>query len=140
MNGWRARLVLAAGFYVVNAIHGMATDTFPNTPEWLLAYHGTACALDFLLLRCAPLLIAGRLCDDIQALCFASMFMNALGWALYLAYIPPDLCNILVLGIIHVQYIRLLFVDRRDADIDGRDLFRCHAGSWREFNFGKALS
>lgn len=140
MNGWRSRLVLAAVFLAVNTMHTMVTDSFPNTPGWMLAYHGSAAAVDYVLLRCSPWLIAGQLCNDIEALCFASMFINALGWVLYMAKIPPVSYDTLTLGIIYVQYFRLLFMDRHDAHNLRRALFRGLAGSGSEFNPRKAHS
>jgi len=140
MNGWRSRLVLSAVFLAVNTTHNMVTEPFPNTPGWMLVYHGSAAAVDYLLLRCSPWFIAGQLCDDIEALCFASMFANSLGWALYMAKIPPEFYDTLTLGIIYVQYFRLLLMDRHDAHTFGRALFRGLAGSGPEFHPRKAHS
>lgn len=138
MNGWRFRLVLAGIFYVSAKVHEFATASFGNSDEWMLLYHGSAATVDLLLMYCAPWLIQGRLCDDIQATCIASIFVNALGWALYLAYTPPVIYNSLIAGICYVQFARLLFVDRDDADTIGRALLRGLAGGRSKFHSQEA--
>ena len=134
MNGWRFRLLYGLVLFVAARIHSYATASFPNTPEWMLIYHGSAAAVDLILLKCAPWLTDGRLCDDMQATCFASMSVNGLGWLLYLAYTPPVFYDTLIAGICYVQFFRLLFVDRHDADRLGRALLRCSAGCRAELH------
>lgn len=121
MNGWRSRLTLGALFWVAIQAHGIFTGPLPNTDFGMLVFHGTAALVDLLLLTCAPRFIDGRLCDDIQALCLASIVGNALGWAMYLANAPPDIFNTLMWGLSYVQWGRLLIVDDADdVDIAGR--------------------
>lgn len=87
-----------------------------NTPEMMAVYHGSAGAVDLFLLWMAQHHISGRLCDHIQASCIASVVINFVGYRLYMAYIPPDFYNYLIAGVCYVQYLRLLFVGRHDAD------------------------
>ena len=133
MNGWRFRMVLALVFYATAKIHEFATSSFGNTDEWMLAYHGSAAAVDLILLYCCPWLVQGSLCDDIQATCIASIVVNALGWALYLAYSPPVIYNSLITGLCYVQFARLLLMDRHDADTVGRAIFCGLAGGRSKF-------
>jgi len=116
MNGWRARLFLLAIFFIAPWVHEFLTAEFPNTPEAMAVYHGTAGAVDWFLLYSAPRLISGRLCDDMQASCLASIVVNFAGFCAYMAYTPPVICNALIAGISYMQYLRILYVDRHDAD------------------------
>lgn len=111
MNGWRSRLTLGALMWVAIQAHGIFTDSLPNSPWGMLVFHGSAATVDLFLLMCAPFFIDGRLCDDIEALCLASIVGNALGWALYLAYASPDFYNTYMWGLSYVQWGRLLLDD-----------------------------
>lgn len=114
MNCWRSRLVLGLVFLVAAHMHGLVTESLPNSPESMLIYHGSAGAVDLVLLSCAPWLIHGRLCDDIQALCLASIVANFLGYLAYLAYFPPVFYDTAILGICYAQYGRLIVGDNND--------------------------
>jgi len=120
MNGWRSRISLILIFVISSWIHAHATASLPNNPEALDLYHGSASAVDWLLLFSAPMLISGRLCDDIQASCIASVIINFAGFCAYMAYAPPDVYNHLIEGLSYVQYLRLLYVGRYDADYHER--------------------
>jgi len=117
MNDWRSRLLLILLFYTVGTAHGYLTDSWPNTREWMLAYHGSAALCDFALMVCAANLLAGRLSFDVQMLCWFSIVFNAFGWIAYLAYAPPAPYNVLMQGLMYVQYFWLLFI----GTINGND-------------------
>lgn len=105
--------------------HAVLTSGVSNTVGGMLLFHGSAALCDAALLCCAPRLLSGRLCDDLETLCLVSMVGNALGWALYLAYAPPVLFNVFMTGLGYVQAIRLFYVGRDDADRSmGSDLVR----------------
>ena len=116
MNGWRQRLLLIVAFFIAAKVHDLVMLGCDNTPEMMLIYHGSAGAVDLLLLWIAQHRISGRLCDHIQASCIASVVINYVGYRLYMAYSPPDLYNYLIAGLCYVQYLRLLYVGRHDAD------------------------
>lgn len=90
----------------------------------MLVFHGTAATIDLFLLYSAPRLLEGKLCDDIQTLCLVSIVGNALGWMLYLAYLPPVFFNTFMWGLGYVQLARLFMVDRHDDNTLGCDLVR----------------
>lgn len=125
MNSLTARLSMALLLVMVQQCHAAMTGSLPNTVDGMLVFHWSAALFDAALLSCAPLLLLGRLCDDLEALCLLSMVGNALGWALYLAYAPPVIYNMLMTGLSYVQWIRLFYVDRDDANRPmGPDLVR----------------
>ena len=123
MNTWRSRLLLGLLFYSVGWAHDEIAYPWPNTREWMLAYHGSAAVCDFALMVCSAKLLTGRLSFDMQVLCWASIVVNFLGWIAYLAHSPPALYDALMLGVIYAQYIRLLFT----GTING------YVHSWRSF-------
>jgi len=116
MNGWRSRLLLIAAFFLAAKVHDLIMLGCANTPQMMAIYHGSAGAVDLLLLYVAQHHISGRLCDHIQASCIASVIINFVGYRLYMAYSPPDFYNYLIAGLSYVQYLRLLYVGRHDAD------------------------
>lgn len=142
MNGWRSRLCLGLLIWLFLQLHVVATAGVPNTPEGMLAFHGSAAALDVTLLCGSHFLISGRLCNDLEALFVLSAVGNAIGWWLYLAYAPPVIYNTLMWGITYVQLARLLYVDRHDADAchPGIDLVRLADRLRGHFHYGKATA
>lgn len=124
MNDWRSRIVVAALFWVAMELHAEITASIPNTPEWMLLFHGSAASVELMLVWSLPWLIEGKLCDDMQTLSLVCIVINALGWAAYMARIPPVFFNTLMWGMAYVQWARLCMVDRHDADTLGRDLVR----------------
>lgn len=124
MNGWRSRVAFGLLLWCVMQLHAYSTGSLSNTPVGMTVFHGSAALLDLLLLYCAPAVISGRLCDDIQNLCLFSIAGNALGWLAYLAYVPPIFYDSAMWVLSIVQWGRLLFVDTGDADYLGPDLVR----------------
>ena len=122
MNGWRARATLMALFWVTAGLHALVMKSLhlPPTDEAGAFFFLTAATVDWLLLCSAPRLISGRLCDDIQASCIASIVVNCAGLFAYLAYLPPALYYTAIGGLTYAQYLRLLFVGRHDADYHER--------------------
>lgn len=104
--------------------HANATANLPNSTAGMFVFHGSAALLDAMLLLVNPALLGGRLCDDMEVLLMASIIANALGWALYLAYAPPILYNAFMWALSVVQWLRLLYVDRHDANRLGFNLVR----------------
>lgn len=115
MNGWRSRLSAALVFWLVQQVHAFATQSLPNTPEGMHVFHGSAALADALLMLGVTRHLYGQLADDMEALCFASIIVNFIGWILYMAYAPPVIYNTLAYGVVYVQYLRLTWVDRNDA-------------------------
>jgi len=122
MNGWRARLTLLGLFFAATQLHALVMTALhlPYTEEAGVLFFLTAATADWLLLYSAPKLISERLCDDMQALCIASIVVNCAGLCAYLAESPPSLYYTLMTGITYAQYLRLLFMDRDDADYHER--------------------
>ena len=108
-----------------------------KTEDGMALFHGSAAAIDFFILWCAPRFISGRLCDYTQTLCIVSVIANYVGWYAYTAYAPPIFYNTFTWGLTYVQWAVLLLVDRH-ADLSGINLVR-GAGSGRyQENFRKA--
>jgi uncharacterized phosphosugar-binding protein len=124
MSGWRARLGMGLLMLAALAAHAHATADLPNTPLALLVFHGTAALCDGVLLLAAPALLHGHLCDDTETLLLASIIGNALGWLLYMAYLPPVFYNASMGALALMQGLRLLYVDNDDADYLGLHLVR----------------
>lgn len=138
MNDWLSRVSLGLVIYCAAKAHFLLLAGCPNSPQWMLLYHGSAAAVDFLLLLSCALWTDGRLCRDMQATCFASIANNALGWALYLAYAPPVIFNSLTEVLCYVQFARLIFVDRHDIDNLWRALVRGLTGGRSKLHPKKA--
>lgn len=124
MNLLRYRIAMAAVLGLAIYIHSQCTAPLPNTDEGMLWFHGSAAAVDFFLLCITPYFFEGQLCDDMQTLSLVSIVGNALGWALYVAEIPPVLFNTFMWGLSYVQWARLFMVDRHDANALGCDMVR----------------
>lgn len=111
MNGWRSRFLIVALFAGAMWGHSMATAWIPNTPEGMLLFHGSAALVELLLILLLPIISSGRLCSDMELLCFVSMAANFAGWMAYLAYLPPIYYDAFMVGLTIVQTIRVLLVD-----------------------------
>ena len=124
MNLLRFRVLFALVVWLAWYVHADVTATLPNTPEAMLLFHGSAATVDLFLVYSAPRFLEAKLCDDIQTLCLVSIVGNALGWAFYLAYLPPVFFNTTMEILGYVQLARLFMVDRHDANDLGCDLVR----------------
>lgn len=116
MNSWRSRLLTGLVFLMAIDVHAFCTVDLPNTPAGMLLFHGSAATVDLLLLFAVPRVLAGRLCDDMECLCLASIIVNFIGYLAYMAYAPPVIFNLLSWGLSYAQWGRLLLVDG-DADM-----------------------
>jgi hypothetical protein len=110
--------------WAVVKVHSEIASGLGNTPVGMLMFHGSAALTDLLLLHCAPTLLSGALCDDMQNLCLVSIVANFAGWLLYLAYTPPEFYNSFMWGLGCVQSLRLFLVDSDDANHMGLHLVR----------------
>ena len=119
MNNWRRRLALGLVFAMTGKAFDWATDGLPYAPLFWLLYYGGAATVDLLTYKVVHLFVSGRLQRDIEALCIASVAVNALGWALVLADTPPDLYNVFIAGLNYVLAVKLLLGDRNAVDILG---------------------
>lgn len=124
MNTWRVRCLGCASILLTMLVHARATETLPNSPVGMLAFHGSAALLDLLLLIAAPAALHGRLCTDCQRLLLASIIGNFVGWLLYMAYVSPIYYNCCMWALTYAQLLRL-FIPDRHADLPGLDLV-CH--------------
>lgn len=116
MNGWRSRIGTWLLMLALMWAHSIATMSLPNSPLGMLAVHGSAMLVDFALMLAMPYWLAGRLCDDTEALILLSLIGNAVGWGLYMAYAPPVFYNVFMWGLSIAQWLRLLYVDKCDVD------------------------
>lgn len=111
---WRQRAGFALLLALVFVLHGLAFADVENSPAGMLVYHGSAMLGDYALLRAAPSALDGRILDDIERLCLASMCLNFLGWIAYLAYASPVIYDISIMVVTYVQFLRLI-LDSDDA-------------------------
>lgn len=137
MNGWRSRLLLGLLFYSVGWAHDTIAYPWPNTREWMLAYHGSAALCDYALLACAGALLKGRLAVEMQALCWLCIFTNAFGYFAYRYYWPATPYNTVMASLVYLQFLRLIILDRHDYDTLRNRLLRGALGSWTQQNFRK---
>jgi hypothetical protein len=121
---WRSRLFTALLFFAAMEIHELSTADLPNSSVGMLMFHGSAALVDLILLYAVPALTKDRLCDDMQALCLASIVVNFVGWILYMAYAPPIFYNVLSWSLAYAQWLRLFMVDSNDAHHLGFHLVR----------------
>lgn len=91
--------------------HSWLTSGTPNTERGLLVFHATALAAEGVTMVLCPLLLGGKLCTHMQYSCFASMVLNALGWAAYVLYVPGAIYNWAAWTLTAAQFIRLTLPD-----------------------------
>lgn len=118
MTRWRRRIALGAAFLISAQAFAFLADGVPNTPEGMLLYHAGAGTVDLIMTLMVRHFVTGYLRRDIEAICYASIASNALGWALYMAWTPPTLYNALIAGLNYGLAIRLLMGDGNALDID----------------------
>lgn len=116
MNNWRRRLALGLAFVMTGKAFDLATDGLPYAPLFWLLYYGGAATVDLIMYRLVHLFVSSRLQRDIEALCIASVAVNALGWAIVLADSPPDIYNAVIAGLNYALAFRLFLGDRNALD------------------------
>lgn len=115
MNSPLRRIALALVLAAMLKIFRMTVT--PNVPDSYLGavlFFGVAATFDWMQFYLCRHFVAGSLCRDIEALCIASIIVNALGFALYMAPSPPlpypDAYVLAIEGINYVLAFRLLFM------------------------------
>lgn len=108
MNNRRRRLALWLVFLATGFAFDQVTNDLPSGKFYALLYYGGAASVDLFMLRIIRYFVAAHLQRDVEAICFASIVTNALGWALYLAKTQPDIYNFLIQGLNYVLAVRLL--------------------------------
>lgn len=111
MKNWRRRLALWLAFLATGYAFDIAVDGLPRGPLFALLYYGGAATVDLFMFRVTRYFVSAELERDVEAICIASVAVNALGWALKLAKIPPDFYNYLIAGLNYVLVLRLLLGD-----------------------------
>lgn len=116
MNNWRRRLALGLAFILTGRAFDWATDGLPYAPLFWLLYYGGAATVDLVMYKLVHLFVSSHLQRDIEALCIASVAVNALGWAIVLADSPPDLYNAFIAGLNYALAFRLFLGDGNVLD------------------------
>lgn len=125
MNRWRRRLALGLAFVATGIAFDKATDGIGNNPAAMLLYHGSGATVDLVMFRITGFFVSSHLQRDVEAICIASIAANALGLALYMAWTPPTIYDLLIEGLNYVLAIRLLMGDGDVLDLSyWRDLVR----------------
>lgn len=115
-------------------LHSWVTPGKPNTVLGMLVFHGSALVADAGLMVLCPRIIKGNLCRHMQYSCFASMTLNALGWAAYVLYVPGAIYNWVAWALTAAQFIRLTLPDAFNGNFTlWKPVFR------RSAPMGKAL-
>ena len=109
-------MALGLAFVMTGKAFDLATDGLPYAPLFWLLYYGGAATVDLIMYRLVHLFVSSRLQRDIEALCIASVAVNALGWAIVLADSPPDLYNAFIAGLNYALAFRLFLGDRNALD------------------------
>jgi len=86
---WRRRLLIALLICAGFVTHAYILRDIPNSPEWMLVFHGTAAAFDLLILFCARFFLNSDIRTDFEILSLLSVLGNFLGWIAYLLYYSP---------------------------------------------------
>lgn len=130
MNRLRARIALLALFFATAKAFDFAIVHRPYGEFWDMTYFAGAASVDWFMFKACHRFTSGKLCRDVEALCIASIVTNALGFALYMASIPPSIYNWTIAGINYVLVVRLIFLGGSDAfnNYHWRDLVRGAAG------------
>lgn len=109
---WIARrLAIATAVIVTGGAFDRLASHLSNTPDGMMLYHGSAAFVDALLFKATRVVAAGYLRRDVEFIFIASAAVNALGWALYMAWTPPYLYNNMVMGLNYALAVRLLMGD-----------------------------
>mgnify|MGYP001011375564 CR=1 FL=1 len=112
----RDRIAVALAIGATAWLHRVLFGAVENSPFGMLVYHGGAALFDFATVIISAHALSGRLSSDMQQLCLASMIINFLGWIAYLAYPPPAPYNVAIVTLCYVQWARLLWIGRYDAE------------------------
>jgi len=74
-------------------LHSFLMADIPNSPEWMLLFHGSAAGFDLLILFCASFFLEPEIGTDIEVLSLISIVGNFLGWIAYISYISSNYYN-----------------------------------------------
>lgn len=121
---WPGRITAVLAVLATQLLFKYALSDTPDQP----LYHAAAALCDLGAMTALHLLPTTRFTRDLQLINFASLIANALGYFLWLCYIPPIYYNQAMLAIMTIQAIRFLWVTHDDqrCDVGGawRGLFR----------------
>ena len=137
-NTWGQRLAMLIVLLGTLALHAYCLAGKPNTSLGMLGFHISAALVDLLLIRCAPILLSGKLLDDMQILCWLSIVVNLAGWLFYMAYAPPFFYNTAQWILSVIQWGRLFIPDDKNAanSMGAHSVCRPLA-SWPQLDTGK---
>jgi len=130
MNTPLRRISLAVIFYLMaKTFDHLVKPNLPEGETFAVLYFGVAASVDWCMFYLCQRVVAGNLCRDMEALCIASIAVNALGFALYMAPSPPlpypGFYVWSIQGINYVLAARLLFMG------DGNVLHHFDRFNWR---------
>lgn len=92
-----------------------------------LAYYGSAAVVDLAVLwAVGRIALPSATTIAIQRICLASIVLNAMGWGLWAAYLPPTVYNAAFVMLYTLALIILLQKDR--ADVGRNSVDREHPG------------
>lgn len=140
MNTWQKRVAMLCVLIGALTLHAFCLEGKQNTPVGLLGFHTSAALVDLILIRCAPILLSGRLLDHTQILCWISIVVNFIGWLVYMAYAPPFFYNTAQWILCLIQWGRLFIPDDKNvANLMGRGSVRRPIADWPQLDFRKKV-
>ena len=138
MCRWRDRFAVALAIGAIALLHRAVFGAVENSPAGMLWYHGGAALFDGATIVIAAHALQGQLSYDMQRLGICAMIVNFMGWLAYLAYLPPAPYNAAIVALSYVQWVRLLWIGRHDANHLGRDLVRWDHSGGTKLHFTEA--
>lgn len=111
MNTWRSRIATGLTFAAAFFAHAWLMQFRPHNEWGMTLFYASAAFFDWSLFRACPWFIRGTLCTDMMASCVASAALNAIGWGLYMAYVPHEYYVVASAVLSTVQAVRLLIPD-----------------------------
>lgn len=109
-NTWVMRLGISCMFLAYGLAYNLLIVPENNWPM----YYASAALFDALIVLNLKLFGNNQLVFDLQDINYAAIVLHAVGFLMYVAYLPPDEYNIRLYALIIIQWLRLLWVGPND--------------------------
>lgn len=109
-NSWAMRLGISCMFLAYAMAYNLLIVPEDNWPM----YYASAALFDALIVLSLKLFGNNQLVFDLQDINYAAIVLHAVGFLMYMAYLPPDEYNIRLYALIIIQWLRLLWVGPDD--------------------------
>ena len=109
-NTWVMRLSISCMFLAYAMAYNLLVVPENNWPM----YYASAALFDALIVLSLKLFGNNQLVFDLQDINYAAIVLHAVGFLMYVAYLPPYGYNIRLYALIIIQWLRLLWVGPND--------------------------